>query len=73
MYKRILVAIENSAADRTILTHVTELAQVLRNRPLSRRRLIVCSKEIVGGVHELAFLAKRCSCATCCSTARKRR
>ena len=28
MYKRILVAIENSAADRTILTHVTELARL---------------------------------------------
>ena len=28
MYKRILVAIENSAADRTILAHVTELAQL---------------------------------------------
>jgi len=28
MYRRILVAIENSAADRTILTHVVELAQL---------------------------------------------
>lgn len=28
MYKRILVAVENSAADRTILTHVAELAQL---------------------------------------------
>jgi len=28
MYKKILVAIENSAADRTILTHVTDLAQL---------------------------------------------
>jgi nucleotide-binding universal stress UspA family protein len=28
MYRRILVAIENSAADRTILTHVSELAQL---------------------------------------------
>src|ERR1700676_5640845 len=28
MYKRILVAIENSAADRTILTHVTGLAKL---------------------------------------------
>jgi universal stress protein A len=28
MYRRILVAIENSAADRTILTHVTELARL---------------------------------------------
>ena len=28
MYKRILVAVENSAADRTILSHVTELAQL---------------------------------------------
>jgi nucleotide-binding universal stress UspA family protein len=28
MYKRILVAIENSAADRTILSHVTELARL---------------------------------------------
>src|ERR1700680_389804 len=28
MYKRILVGIENSAADRTILTHVTGLAQL---------------------------------------------
>jgi nucleotide-binding universal stress UspA family protein len=26
MYKRILVAVENSAADRTIIAHVTELA-----------------------------------------------
>ena len=26
MYKRILVAVENSAADRTIITHVTKLA-----------------------------------------------
>jgi nucleotide-binding universal stress UspA family protein len=28
MYRRILVAIENSAADRTILTHVSELARL---------------------------------------------
>jgi nucleotide-binding universal stress UspA family protein len=28
MYKKILVAVENSTADRTILTHVTELAQL---------------------------------------------
>jgi len=28
MYKRILVAVENSAADRTILTHVSELAKL---------------------------------------------
>ena len=28
MYKRILVAVENSAADRTILTHVAELARL---------------------------------------------
>ena len=28
MYTRILVAIENSAADRTILTHVSELARL---------------------------------------------
>lgn len=28
MYRRILVAIENSAADRTILTHVSELAKL---------------------------------------------
>src|SRR5712675_2145836 len=28
MYKRILVAIENSAADRTILAHVTALARL---------------------------------------------
>ena len=28
MYQRILVAIENSAADRTILTHVSELARL---------------------------------------------
>ena len=28
MYRRILVAIENSAADRTILTHVIELARL---------------------------------------------
>ena len=28
MYRRILVAIENSAADRTILTHVVELAKL---------------------------------------------
>jgi nucleotide-binding universal stress UspA family protein len=28
MYKRILVAVEHSAADRTILTHVTELARL---------------------------------------------
>ena len=28
MYHRILVAIENSAADRTILTHVTQLARL---------------------------------------------
>ena len=28
MYRRILVAIENSAADRTILTHVVELARL---------------------------------------------
>jgi len=28
MYKRILVAIENSAADRTILAHVTSLAKL---------------------------------------------
>src|SRR2546425_11813678 len=27
MYRRILVALENSAADRTILAHVTELAR----------------------------------------------
>ena len=28
MYQRILVAVENSAADRTILTHVAELARL---------------------------------------------
>ena len=28
MYRRILVAIENSAADRTILTHIEELARI---------------------------------------------
>ena len=28
MYKRILVAVENSAADRTILSHVTSLARL---------------------------------------------
>ena len=28
MYRRILVAVENSAADRTILTHVSELARL---------------------------------------------
>ena len=28
MYRRILVAVENSTADRTILTHVTELAKL---------------------------------------------
>ena len=28
MYRRILVAVENSAADRTILTHVAELARL---------------------------------------------
>ena len=28
MYRRILVALENSPADRTILTHVTELARL---------------------------------------------
>jgi len=28
MYKRILVAIENSAADRTILAHAGDLAQL---------------------------------------------
>ena len=28
MYKRILVAVENSAADRTILTHVAKLAKL---------------------------------------------
>jgi len=28
MYRRILVAVENSAADRTILDHVTELARL---------------------------------------------
>ena len=28
MYKRILVAVENSAADRTILAHVTKLARL---------------------------------------------
>jgi len=28
MYKKILVAVENSTADRTILTHVTELAHL---------------------------------------------
>ena len=28
MYRRILVAVENSAADRTILAHVTELARL---------------------------------------------
>ena len=28
MYRRILVAVENSAADRTILTHVAELAKL---------------------------------------------
>src|SRR5215813_7544921 len=28
MYKRILVAVENSAADRTILSHVSELARL---------------------------------------------
>ena len=28
MYKRILVAIENSAADQTILAHITELARL---------------------------------------------
>jgi nucleotide-binding universal stress UspA family protein len=29
MYKRILVAVENSSADRTILSHVSELAELL--------------------------------------------
>jgi len=28
VYRRILVAVENSAADRTILTHVSELAKI---------------------------------------------
>src|SRR3954470_4442148 len=28
MYKRILVAVENSSADRTILSHVSELARL---------------------------------------------
>jgi manganese transport protein len=28
MYRRILIAVENSAADRTILTHVAELAKL---------------------------------------------
>ena len=28
MYKRILIAVENSTADRTILSHVTELAKL---------------------------------------------
>jgi len=28
MYRRILVAVENSAADRTILTHIEKLAQI---------------------------------------------
>jgi nucleotide-binding universal stress UspA family protein len=28
MYRRILVAVENSAADRTIITHVSELARL---------------------------------------------
>jgi universal stress protein A len=30
MYRRILVAVENSAADRTILTHVRQLAELTR-------------------------------------------
>lgn len=30
MYRRILVAVENSAADRTILSHVAELARLTR-------------------------------------------
>jgi nucleotide-binding universal stress UspA family protein len=34
MYKRILVAIENSAADRTILTHVEQLARLTGARLL---------------------------------------
>jgi hypothetical protein len=29
MYRRILVAIENSAADQTILTHVAKLAKMV--------------------------------------------
>ncbi len=28
MYRKILVAVENSAADRTILTHVSQLAKL---------------------------------------------
>ncbi|HMC63941.1 MAG TPA: universal stress protein [Gemmataceae bacterium] len=34
MYKRILVALENSRADESLLTHVTELAQRLRSHLL---------------------------------------
>ena len=34
MYRRILVAVEHSPADQTILTHVTELARVLRSELL---------------------------------------
>jgi nucleotide-binding universal stress UspA family protein len=30
MYRRILVAVENSPADRTILTHVRQLAELTR-------------------------------------------
>src|SRR5260370_36663885 len=34
MYRRILVAVENSASDRTILTHVQELAAIMRSELL---------------------------------------
>src|SRR5256885_1654135 len=34
MYKHILVAVENSSSDRTILTHVSELAELMRARLL---------------------------------------
>src|SRR5215471_13560701 len=34
MYRHILVAVENSSADRTILSHVTELARLTQARLL---------------------------------------
>ena len=38
MYQRILVAVENSAADRTILTHVAKLARLEQFRAHMKER-----------------------------------
>ena len=40
MYRRILVAVENSAADRTILDHVRQLATLTNAEVLDRKSVV---------------------------------